>query len=126
MVGQWLCLMGAKAGASTKDSTHHRRAGCEGRKVMLNISMKLQLKMNDFLCNKYNEQRFIGLLGEHLAMRGCDIPLAVKVSDTCEAVMGDDTDPLVLMIDQADGNKPMSNSYPNQRKEQHSGARELI
>ena len=43
---------GDKAGASTNDSRFHNRAGCEGRKVMLNLSMKLQLKMNDFLSNK--------------------------------------------------------------------------
>ena len=54
---------GDKAGASTKDSTSHNRAGCEGRKVMLNLSMKLQLKMNNFLSNKYNKQWFLGLLG---------------------------------------------------------------
>ena len=59
---------GDKACASTKDSTHHHRAGCEGRKVMLNRSMNLQLKTNDFLSNKDNKRRFLGLLGEHLAM----------------------------------------------------------
>ena len=52
-----------KAGASTKDSTSHHRAGCEGRKIMLNLSMKLLLKMNDFLSNKDNKQWFICLLG---------------------------------------------------------------
>ena len=40
---------GDKAGASTKGSMHARRAGCEGRKVMLNLSMTLQLKKDDFL-----------------------------------------------------------------------------
>ena len=54
---------GDKAGASTKDSTSHHRAGCEGRKIMFNLSMKLQLKMNDFLSNKDNKQWFLGLLG---------------------------------------------------------------
>ena len=34
-------LDGDKAGASTKDSMHARRAGCEGRKVMINLSMTL-------------------------------------------------------------------------------------
>ena len=52
---------GDKTGASTKDSTHRRRAGSEGRKLMLNLSMKLQLKMDDFLSNKDNKQRFLGL-----------------------------------------------------------------
>ena len=64
---------GDKAGASTENSTSHHRAGCEGRKVMLNLSMKLQLKVNDFLSYKDNKQWFLGLLGEHLAMRGCEI-----------------------------------------------------
>ena len=68
---------GDKAGASTKDSTSHHRAGCEGRKVMLNLSMKLQLKMNDFLSNKDNKQWFLGLLGEHLATRCCEIAYSI-------------------------------------------------
>ena len=68
---------GDKAGASTKDSTSHHRAGCEGRKVMLNLSMKLQLKMNDFLSNKDNKQWFLGLLGEHLATSGCGIAYSI-------------------------------------------------
>ena len=109
---------GYEAGPSTKDSTYQRRTGCEGRKVMFNLSMKLQLKKDDFLSNKENKQRFLGLLGEHLAMRGCeiahatgdaDVPIvqaAVTVPDTCEAVpVGDVTDLLVLLIHLADGNK---------------------
>ena len=68
---------GEKAGASTNDSRFHNRAGCEGRKVMLNLSMKLQLKMNDFLSNKDNKQWFLGLLGEHLATRGCEIAYSI-------------------------------------------------
>ena len=64
---------GNKAGASTKDSTSHHRAGFESRNVMIDLSMKLQLKMNDFLSNKDNKQWFLGLLGEHLATRGCEI-----------------------------------------------------
>ena len=77
---------------------------------MLNLSMKLQLKMNDFLSNKDNKQWFLGLLGEHLATSGCEIEYSIgieKVSDTCEAVLlvGDDTDPLVLLIHLADGDK---------------------
>ena len=56
---------------------HVRRAGCEGRKVMLNLSMKLQLKMNDFPANKDNKQRFLGLLGKHLATHGCEIAYSI-------------------------------------------------
>ena len=77
MVMQWLCLMGPKAGASTKNSTHHRRARCERRKLMLNISTNLQLKMNDFLSNKDNKQWFPILLGGHLATRGCEIAYSI-------------------------------------------------
>ena len=64
---------------------------------------EIAVEKDDFLSNKENKQRFIGLLGEHLAMRGCeiahatgdaDVPIvqtAVTVSDTCEAVLvGDD------------------------------------
>ena len=68
---------GDKAGASKKDSMHARRAGCEGRKVMLNLCMKLQFKMYDFLPNKDNKQRFLGLLGEHLATHGCEIAYSI-------------------------------------------------
>ena len=90
---------GYEAGPSTKDSTHQCRTRCEGRKVTFNLSMKLQLKKDDFLSNKENKQRFLGLLGEHRAMRGCeiahaigdaDVPIvqaAVTISDTCEAVL---------------------------------------
>ena len=89
---------GYEAGPSTKDSTYQRQTGCEGRKVTFNLSMKLQLKKYDFLSNKENKQRFLGLLGEHLAIRGCgiahatgdaDVPIvqaAITVPDTCEAV----------------------------------------
>ena len=70
---------GDKAGASTKDSTSHHRAGCEGRKAMLNLSMKLQFKMNDFLSNKDNKQWFLGFLGEHLAKRGCEIAYSIQI-----------------------------------------------
>ena len=58
---------------STKYSTHERRTGGEGRKVTFNLSIKLQLKKDDFLSNKENKQRFLDLLGDHLAMRGCEI-----------------------------------------------------
>ena len=109
---------GYEAGPSTKNSMYQRRRGCEGRKVTFNLSIKLHLKKDDFLSNKENKQRFLGLLGEHLALRGCkishatgdaDVPIvqaAVTVSNTCEAVLvGDDTDLLVLIIHLADGNK---------------------
>ena len=49
------------------------------------------------------------------------IPLAVKVSDTCEPVLvGDDSDPLVLLIYLADGKSIISTSEPSQIKEQPS------
>ena len=46
------------------------------------------------------------------------IPLAVKVSYTCEAVqlVGDDTDPLVLLIHLADGNKHNVHFRPEPKK----------
>ena len=68
---------GDNAGASTKDSMHACRAGREGRKVMLNLSMTLKLKKDDFLANKYNNQRFLDLLGEHLATHGCEIAYSI-------------------------------------------------
>ena len=124
---------GNETGPSTKDSTHQRRMGCEGSKVTFYLSMKFQLKKDDFLANKENKQRFIdiGLLGEHLAMRDCeiahatrdaDVPIvqaAVTVSDTCEAVLvGDDTDLLVLLSHLADGNKENIYLGPEPRKEE--------
>ena len=66
-----------KAGPSTKGSKHHRPAGCEGRKVMLNLSMTFRFKMDAFLYSKDNKQRFLGVLGEHLATRGCEIAYSI-------------------------------------------------
>ena len=43
---------GYEAGPSTKDSTHQRRTGCEGRKETFNLSMKLQLKRVTFSLTK--------------------------------------------------------------------------
>ena len=97
--------------------------------MTFNLSMKLELKKDDFLSNKDNKQRFLGVLGEHLATGGCeiahatgdsDVPIvqaAVKVSDTCEAVLvGDDTDLLVLLIHLADGNKHNIYFQPEPKK----------
>ena len=119
-----------EARPSKKYSTHQRRKGCDGRKVTVKLSMKLQLKNDDFLSNKENKQRFLDLLGEHIAMRGCEIPhatgdadvpiiiqVAVTVPDTCEAVLvGDDPDLLVLLIHLADGNKHTSSFRPEPKK----------
>ena len=110
---------GYEAGHSMKCSAHQRRKGCEGREVTFNLSMKLQLEKDDFLSNKENKQQFLDLLGEHLALRGCEIAhatidadvsiiiqAAVTVPDICEAVLvGDDPVLLVLLIHLADGNK---------------------
>ena len=61
-------------GPSTKDCTHLRRGGgVEGRKVTFDEQMRLQLKKKEFLSNKENKQRFIGLLGERLSECGCDV-----------------------------------------------------
>ena len=38
---------GAKAGASTKDSTHHRQAGCEGRKVEYNAQSSHEIAVEN-------------------------------------------------------------------------------
>ena len=92
--------------------------------------MKLQLKRDDFISNKENKQRFLDLLGEHLALRGCeiahatgdaDVPIiiqaAVTVPYTCEAVLvGDDPDLLVLLIHLADGNKHTISFRPEPNK----------
>ena len=121
---------GYEAGPSTKYSTHQRRKGCEGRKVTFNLSMKFQLKKDDFLFNKENKQRFIDLLEEHLAMCGCviahatgdaDVPniiqAAVTVPYTCEAVLvGDYPDLLVLLIHLADRNKHTISFRPESKK----------
>ena len=73
---------------------------------MLNLSMKLQLKMNDFLSNKDNKQWLLGLRRMPRVAVKWHIPSALKVSDTCEAVLlvGDGTDPLEREIHIADGN----------------------
>ena len=63
-----------------------RRTACisaerEGRKVTFNHSMKLQLKKDVFLSNIQNKQRFLDLLGEHLAMHGSEIANATGDAD---------------------------------------------
>ena len=91
--------------------------------------MKFQLKKDAFLSNIQNKQRFLDLLGEHLARRGSEIAhatgdadvsivqTAVTVSDTCEAVLvGDDTDLRVLLFHLADGNKHTIYFRPEPKK----------
>lgn len=101
-------------GPSTKDATHKRRVGNEGRKVVFNAAMKLQLKKKEFLSNKENKQRIIGLLGEKLSESGCDVlhapgdadvlivETAVGLARTRDVVLvGEDTDLLVLLLHHA-------------------------
>ena len=90
---------GYQAGSSTKDSTDRRRIGCQGQKVILNMSMKLQMK------------RFFALLGDKLCISECEVQHATRDADLLivqtamtlagdgDAVLvGDNTDLLVLLL----------------------------
>ena len=100
---------------STKDCAHMRRpTGTIGVAVHFTSSMALQMKKEEFLSNKQNKQRFIGLLSARLEQTGCEIHQArgdayVLIVQTALAsaaqqetvLVGDDTDLLVLLIHHA-------------------------
>ena len=102
-------------GPSVKDCTHQRRGHGAGPDVIIKSQSVLTLKKKDFLANKVNKQRFISLLTESLEKAGCQVTQArsdndflivqtaielAKAKDT--ALVGDDTDLLVLLIFHAD------------------------
>lgn len=77
--------------------------------------MTVQYKKDDFLNNEENKQRFIHFLSDKLERAGCDINHAVNDADVLiikaavasartktTAVIGDDTDLLVLLLYHAD------------------------
>ena len=102
---------GYESGPSTKDATHQRRAaGCVGMTVNFTPDMVLTVKKDVFLSNTSNKQKFIHLLGQKLESVGCtvhhatadaDLHIAVKAVESARmtptAVIGDDTDLLILL-----------------------------
>ena len=72
---------GYHAGPSMKDCTHRRRVGCQGRKVIFNTSMKLQMKKKEFLSNRENKQSLLALLGDKLCVSGCEVQHATRDAD---------------------------------------------
>ena len=101
---------GYEGGPSMKDTTHLRGTGGYAiTPVKFTEDMTLTLKKDLFLKNKENKQAFIQMLGKKLQSSGfrvfhadddADVLIAkkaIEVSQTSNtAVIGDDTDPLVL------------------------------
>ena len=106
---------GYEGGPSTKDTAHLRRTGgCTDTPVKFTKDMTLTLKKDLFLNNKENKQALIKMPGKKLQSSGFRVfdadddadALIVKkaneVSQTTNtAVIGDDTDLLVLLFYQA-------------------------
>jgi hypothetical protein len=98
-------------GPSTKDITHMRRShGAVGTTILFEESMSLPVHKRLFLANHANKQRFINMLGEKLRARGiqvyhdggdADLAIVLKgieqASNLPTAIIGDDTDLLVLL-----------------------------
>ena len=103
---------GYEGGLSTKDTAHLRRTGgCISTPVKFAKDMTLTLKKDLFLKNKGNRQTFIKMLGKKVRGSGfrvfhadddADVLIvkkATEVSQTANtAVIGDDTDLLVLLL----------------------------
>ena len=101
---------GYDGGASIKDMAHSLRSRTVGREIFFTADMQLKLKKEEFLSCKKNKARFICALADHLRAKGvsvsqasgdADVPIveaavaSSRYHDT--AVVGDDTDLLVLL-----------------------------
>ena len=98
--------------SSTKDITHlRRRKGMSGVEVSFNENMKLNTTKDLFLSNNKNKETFIHMLGEHLVAGGCkvvyhdgdaDLEICFQCIESSKvkpvALIGDDTDLLVLLL----------------------------
>lgn len=106
---------GYMSGPSTKDITHLRRGkGVKGQSVHFELGMTLQSSKEQFLCNMENKHRFIHALGSALetfctviyARGDADITIAQTATKCAQhqitAVIGEDTDLLVLLAHHAD------------------------
>ena len=103
---------GYTANPTTKDVTHLRRGSSSGGVVVhFTGNMTVQYKKDVFLNNEENKQRFIHFLSDKLERAGCDTNHAVNAADVLiikaavvsahtktTAVIGDDTDLLVLLL----------------------------
>eukprot|EP00795_Rhopilema_esculentum_P011181 gene11182-biopygen2781 len=103
---------GYTAGPSPKDMTHQRRVGLSsGTTVKFEENMLLTIRKETFLANKENKQRFINMLAAKLKAEGCDVYHADADADLLivqkgieasveeeTAVIGEDTDLLILLI----------------------------
>jgi hypothetical protein len=108
---------GYDQGPDIKDVTHKRRTRGSGATVVLTPQTVVTLSKPDFLSNKQNKHRFISILSSSLEQAGC---LTIKASgdadvlitqtailaskSTNTALVGDDTDLLVLLLYHTDMN----------------------
>ena len=98
--------------ASTKDTTHVRRAkGRNCKEVRIQLNNPLSISKNSFLLNKSNKQNFLLLLGNQLTKNGIVVDHASGDSDLLivqtallvakdypTVIIGEDTDLLVLAL----------------------------
>ena len=121
---------GYQNGPSRKDGTHQRRAGAYGPTVNFDSTMIAKLKIEEFIANKENKQKFIHLLRNKLEQSGCStihsegdadlriVQTAIQSSRSITTLLvGDDTDLLVLLCYHAEmnANELFFKSEPKQR-----------
>lgn len=104
---------GYGSGPSTKDETHQRRSSAKtiGAEIDFKPEMQLTMKKKAFLANPRNKQKFLYFIGSELEKAGVDLHHSADDADydivstactiakrTSVAVVGDDTDLLVLLL----------------------------
>ncbi|KAK3092613.1 hypothetical protein FSP39_004972 [Pinctada imbricata] len=115
---------------TTKDITHIRRSkGICGRKVIISNVTTLNTKKEHFLANTDNKKQFISHLSLSLQQSGCEVLQARDDADTLivetainksttahVAVIGEDTDLLVLLINRFDPNSENDILFYSERR----------
>ena len=116
--GHALIIFDGYESANTKDMVHKKHSsGKISNQINFTEEMKVIVKKEVFRTNTVNKQRFINMLGKHLAESNCEVVHAKGDAD-CDIVQstvtaalrtetvvdGDDTDLLVLLCHHADLN----------------------
>ena len=76
-----IIFVGSSDELSTKDCIHLKTKGRYVREeVHFSITMALQTRIEEFLCNMKNKQRFVQMLSERLQQEICDIFMKREIS----------------------------------------------
>ena len=110
---------GYEDGPSTKDCIHVRHGGIGYQTIDFQCHMVMTSKKQEFLASKANKQRFINIFSNKLQAAGCtvlhatgdaDLLIAMTAVESSRAkataLIGEDTDLLVLLSYHADLNSP--------------------